>query len=138
MGGQHITSTILIHQPVVEAPASAPPRFEPFVAELKRPAYSVVPCSPRPAPLVLIPPPIFYIRQLDLKVEEVTALERSVKLSGVDLVDGTPVLDIKPYVPEYDSPCPLASGPDNRGCSRTGWTNTSVVRVAVRVQVLGN
>ena len=24
-------------------------------------------------------------------------------LSGVDLLDGTPVLDIKPYIPEYDS-----------------------------------
>ncbi|XP_037563475.1 tRNA (adenine(37)-N6)-methyltransferase [Dermacentor silvarum] len=25
-------------------------------------------------------------------------------LSGVDLVDGTPILDIKPYLPQYDSP----------------------------------
>ncbi|XP_061174769.1 tRNA (adenine(37)-N6)-methyltransferase-like [Saccostrea echinata] len=25
-------------------------------------------------------------------------------LSGIDLLDGTPVLDIKPYIPEYDSP----------------------------------
>lgn len=25
-------------------------------------------------------------------------------LSGVDLISGTPVLDIKPYIPEYDSP----------------------------------
>ena len=24
-------------------------------------------------------------------------------MSGLDLVDGTPVLDIKPYVPHYDS-----------------------------------
>lgn len=28
----------------------------------------------------------------------------SVWVSGLDLVDGTPVLDIKPYVPHYDSP----------------------------------
>lgn len=26
------------------------------------------------------------------------------QLSGVDLISGTPVLDIKPYIPEYDSP----------------------------------
>ncbi|KAL1420896.1 hypothetical protein MTO96_004272 [Rhipicephalus appendiculatus] len=25
-------------------------------------------------------------------------------LSGVDLVDGTPILDVKPYLPQYDSP----------------------------------
>ena len=28
---------------------------------------------------------------------------REVHLSGIDLVDGTPILDIKPYVPVYDS-----------------------------------
>jgi tRNA (Thr-GGU) A37 N-methylase len=27
----------------------------------------------------------------------------SVRVEGLDLVDGTPVLDIKPYIPEYDS-----------------------------------
>jgi len=25
-------------------------------------------------------------------------------LSGVDLIDGTPILDIKPYIPSYDTP----------------------------------
>lgn len=24
--------------------------------------------------------------------------------SGVDMLDGTPVLDIKPYIPQYDNP----------------------------------
>jgi len=28
----------------------------------------------------------------------------TLQLSGVDLVDGTPVLDVKPYVPQYDAP----------------------------------
>lgn len=28
----------------------------------------------------------------------------TLRLSGVDLVDGTPVLDIKPYLPQYDAP----------------------------------
>jgi tRNA (adenine37-N6)-methyltransferase len=25
-------------------------------------------------------------------------------LSGVDMIDGTPILDVKPYIPQYDSP----------------------------------
>lgn len=29
--------------------------------------------------------------------------------SGVDMVDGTPVLDIKPYIPHYDAPVTLRS-----------------------------
>lgn len=45
------------------------------------------------------------------KVEEVNSAQRSIRLSGVDLVDGTPVLDVKPYVPDYD--CPRTSGPDD-------------------------
>ncbi|XP_077514259.1 tRNA (adenine(37)-N6)-methyltransferase-like [Amblyomma americanum] len=28
----------------------------------------------------------------------------SLHLSGIDLVDGTPILDVKPYLPQYDSP----------------------------------
>jgi len=35
---------------------------------------------------------------------------RSLLLSGVDLVDGTPILDVKPYIPCYD--VPYANGPD--------------------------
>jgi hypothetical protein len=30
--------------------------------------------------------------------------------SGVDMIDGTPVLDIKPYIPDYDQPQSLAAG----------------------------
>ena len=41
-----------------------------------------------------------------VKVDVVNAAERSIRLSGVDLVDGTPVFDIKPYVPDYDCPRP--------------------------------
>lgn len=28
----------------------------------------------------------------------------TIHLSDIDMIDGTPVLDIKPYIPEYDSP----------------------------------
>ncbi|HUU46510.1 MAG TPA: TrmO family methyltransferase [Acidobacteriota bacterium] len=34
-------------------------------------------------------------------------------VSSVDMVDGTPLLDIKPYVPEFDSADDV----------RTGWIN---------------
>ncbi|CAH0517898.1 unnamed protein product [Peronospora belbahrii] len=37
------------------------------------------------------------------KIEHVDILKRTVSLSGVDLLDNTPVLDIKPYIPAYDS-----------------------------------
>lgn len=30
--------------------------------------------------------------------------EKLLFFSGVDMVDGTPVLDIKPYIPQYDYP----------------------------------
>lgn len=59
------------------------------------------------------------------KVEQVNVAERSIKLSGVDLVDGTPVLDIKPYVPDYDCPRPR----DSPGSESAGGDGG--VRVAV-------
>lgn len=31
-------------------------------------------------------------------------LDDTLELSGVDLVDGTPILDLKPYIPAYDAP----------------------------------
>lgn len=36
-------------------------------------------------------------------------LGNSVYFSGVDMIDGTPVLDIKPYIPHYDAPVMLRS-----------------------------
>lgn len=36
---------------------------------------------------------------------------RKLHVSGLDIVDGTPVLDIKPYVPQFD----------DRGDARIGW-----------------
>lgn len=34
-----------------------------------------------------------------------------VYLSGLDILDGTPVLDIKPYIPQYDDPSHVVSDP---------------------------
>ncbi|KAL4095731.1 hypothetical protein PRIC1_009104 [Phytophthora ramorum] len=45
------------------------------------------------------------------KIERVDMRKRTVYLSGVDLLDETPVLDIKPYISAYDSlPDALAAG----------------------------
>jgi tRNA-Thr(GGU) m(6)t(6)A37 methyltransferase TsaA len=35
---------------------------------------------------------------------------RRLRIEGVDLLDGTPVLDIKPYVPEFDEDTEVRSG----------------------------
>ena len=37
--------------------------------------------------------------------------DRTLSIEGVDIIDGTPLLDIKPYVPEFDGP----------KAERTGW-----------------
>ncbi len=43
----------------------------------------------------------------------------TLQIAGVDVLDGTPVLDIKPYVPEFDA---IAA-------ERTGWLQRAAVRV---------
>ncbi len=43
---------------------------------------------------------------IGLTLASIVAIEEQppcIVLSGVDLLDGTPVLDIKPYIPNYDS-----------------------------------
>lgn len=37
-----------------------------------------------------------------VKIDRIT--ENTVYFTGVDMVDQTPVIDIKPYIPQYDSP----------------------------------
>lgn len=42
---------------------------------------------------------------IGLSLVKIDAIEgNSLHVSGVDLVDGTPILDIKPYIPSYDNP----------------------------------
>ncbi|ELZ49133.1 hypothetical protein C463_00130 [Halorubrum californiense DSM 19288] len=36
--------------------------------------------------------------------------EQELTVSGIDVVDGTPVLDIKPFVPEFDIPSKVETG----------------------------
>ena len=64
------------------------------------------------------------IGQTVVRLESVDLQNGLLHLSGIDFVDGTPVLDVKPYVPLYDS-IPTATIPDwvcNAG-------NTSAVEV---------
>jgi tRNA-Thr(GGU) m(6)t(6)A37 methyltransferase TsaA len=44
--------------------------------------------------------------------------DNALEIEGVDVLDGTPVLDIKPYVPDFDV----------RTQTRTGWYETKSVR----------
>ena len=43
----------------------------------------------------------------------------SVYFSGVDVVDGTPVVDLKPWVPEFDLPDPRSAA--SFSDVRVGW-----------------
>ena len=47
---------------------------------------------------------------------------RTLIMSGVDLVDGTPIIDIKPYIPCYDAP--YANGEDGSADWGVEWART--------------
>jgi tRNA-Thr(GGU) m(6)t(6)A37 methyltransferase TsaA len=51
-----------------------------------------------------------------LTVTKLAAIEGTrIHLENIDILDGTPLLDIKPYVPEFDRP----------GSVRTGWLESA-------------
>lgn len=64
-----------------------------------------------------------------VKIEEVRQKDRTVVISSLDLADGTPILDIKPYVTPYDS-VPTAKTPF--------WCGESVEKVRNKVVVPDN
>ena len=50
--------------------------------------------------------------QIGLSVVEIEKVERNIiYLKNLDMLDGTPLLDIKPYIPEFDAPI----------CTKKGW-----------------
>ncbi len=52
-------------------------------------------------------------------VQLVAIRGRTLTVAGIDVLDGTPLLDIKPYVPAFDHP----------GSTRIGWLATAHARV---------
>lgn len=58
---------------------------------------------------------------IGLSVVRLKAVEgTTLHISDVDIIDGAPILDVKPYVPAFDAPDP--------GGVRTGWLETRVHR----------
>ena len=48
---------------------------------------------------------------IGLSVVRLVRIEDGVlHVENVDILDGTPLLDIKPYVPEFDAPTPVSTG----------------------------
>ncbi|CAG9122199.1 unnamed protein product [Plutella xylostella] len=48
--------------------------------------------------------------RIGLSLVKIQSLEGNrINFLGVDMINGTPVLDIKPYIPQYDYPSPLSS-----------------------------
>ena len=75
----------------------APLRIEPFLDDEQRGVFSTwAPQRPNPIGLSVV------------AVESVT--EQELTVSGIDVVDGTPLLDIKPFVPEFDIPSEVETG----------------------------
>ena len=85
-----------------EAGEGAPLRVVPFLGDTERGIFATrAPRRPNP---------------IGLSVVEIDAVEgREVTVTGIDVVDETPLLDIKPFVPGFDSP----------GDAETGWLDVS-------------
>jgi len=80
----------------------APLSVEPFLDDEQRGVFSTrAPQRPNP---------------IGLSVVSVESIEgRELTVGGIDVVDGTPLLDVKPFVPEFDVPSE----------TETGWMDAS-------------
>lgn len=86
-------------------PSPPPPRLRvvPFRDDVRRGLFATrAPCRPNPIGLSCV-------RLVDIKNNLLT-------ISGVDILDGTPLLDIKPYVPQFDAFTPSRAGWLDGGC----------------------
>ncbi|WP_239071121.1 tRNA (N6-threonylcarbamoyladenosine(37)-N6)-methyltransferase TrmO [Amycolatopsis sp. SID8362] len=69
------------------------------------------------------------VNPLGLSLVRVLGVEgESIRFAGVDLLDGTPVVDVKPWVGRFDRP---GGGP------RSGWYDTVPIEPGVRPADLG-
>ncbi|SIS00397.1 tRNA (N6-threonylcarbamoyladenosine(37)-N6)-methyltransferase TrmO [Natronorubrum thiooxidans] len=70
---------------------------EPFLDEAERGLFATrAPQRPNPIGLSVV--------EID------TVTDREITVNGVDVVDGTPLLDIKPFVPQFDAPDDVDAG----------------------------
>lgn len=71
---------------------------QPFLDNLPRGLFSTrYPCRPNPIGLSI--------------VRLISIQDNRIEIHGIDVLEGTPLLDIKPYVPDFDQPQNV----------RTGW-----------------
>ncbi len=70
---------------------------EPFLDETERGLFATrAPQRPNPIGLSVV--------EID------TVADREITVNGIDVVDGTPLLDIKPFVPQFDAPDDVDAG----------------------------
>jgi tRNA (adenine37-N6)-methyltransferase len=97
---------LLVHLHRVESWA---PEVVPFLDD-ERPRGVLATRSPR------------HPNPIGLSLVELVAVDAgALRVRGVDLVDGTPVLDVKPYVPLFDT--------RDAATVRTGWFGAAAARV---------
>ena len=59
---------------------------------------------------------------IGLSIVQLLSIEENIlRIRDVDIVDGTPLLDIKPYVPQFDE----------RGNARIGWLEKKIARLQI-------
>ncbi|MFW5977736.1 MAG: tRNA (N6-threonylcarbamoyladenosine(37)-N6)-methyltransferase TrmO [Halohasta sp.] len=76
---------------------AAPLEVEPFLDDERRGVFATrAPQRPNPIGLSVV------------EVESIT--DETVTVNGIDVVDRTPLLDIKPFVPEFDVPSDVDTG----------------------------
>jgi len=76
---------------------AAPLKVEPFLDDEQRGVFATrAPQRPNPIGLSVV------------KIESIT--DEKVTVNGIDIVDQTPLLDIKPFVPEFDVPSDVDTG----------------------------
>jgi tRNA-Thr(GGU) m(6)t(6)A37 methyltransferase TsaA len=76
---------------------AAPLEVEPFLDDEQRGVFATrAPQRPNPIGLSVV------------QIESVT--DETVAVNGIDVVDQTPLLDIKPFVPEFDVPADVDTG----------------------------
>ena len=90
------THCILLYHFHASADA-APLEVEPFLDDEPRGVFATrAPQRPNPIGLSVV------------EIESVT--DGNVTVNGIDIVDQTPLLDIKPFVPDFDAPSDAATG----------------------------